>query len=623
MTRNRFTVASVLVALFVGWIQQPALAIAKVNAWNLGIVRYEAWRAKASSLLAVAGAAAVSPLAWLARLCRSRFALHGAAAALALLLMALGHEAVGVATLVAGPVAAPTKKQLQAKRTKLITECEALRGEDGEFADDDARESFDAKMKEVDQIDQQLRKLDTPAPAQPAPTPAPATESPDRNAIIAAERQRVLDIQRVCATAKLDAKRVQQFIDEGTAIDEVRRIAFDALSGQSDAGPVGTLPPTVQLGEDARDKWVRGAMYGLLARCGMAGLVGKHEGLKPEQMDPAEFRGMSLIDLAREALTRRGVQVRGLDRMDIAGQAMTHRANYQTTSDFAILLENTMHRILRAAYALQVDTWSRWCGIGTVSDFRAHNWYRIGSLTEFESLNEHGEFKNKGIPDGEKSTYQVTTKGNIIPVTRQVIVNDDLGAMTRLTSMMGRAAKLSIEKAVYALLGQNSGLGPTQSDSQPLFHSNRANVGSGAAISVASIDADRVILASQKDPNGVDFIDLRPDVLLVPIGIGGEARVINDAQYDPDTANKLQRPNKVRGLFRDIVDTPRLSGTRRYMFADRNTAPVVLVSFLEGQQEPVLETRDGWRIDGVELKGRLDFGVDVVDYRGAVTNAGQ
>jgi hypothetical protein len=47
-----------------------------------------------------------------------------------------------------------------------------------------------------------------------------------------------------------------------------------------------------------------------------------------------------------------------------------------------------------------------------------------------------------------------------------------------------------------------------------------------------------------------------------------------------------------------------------------------MVSFLEGQQEPVLETQNGWRIDGVEMKARLDVGVDAVDYRGAVTNAG-
>jgi hypothetical protein len=45
-----------------------------------------------------------------------------------------------------------------------------------------------------------------------------------------------------------------------------------------------------------------------------------------------------------------------------------------------------------------------------------------------------------------------------------MIVNDDMGAFTRLPMMLGRAAALSIEVDVYALLAQNAGLGPTLSD---------------------------------------------------------------------------------------------------------------------------------------------------------------
>jgi len=46
------------------------------------------------------------------------------------------------------------------------------------------------------------------------------------------------------------------------------------------------------------------------------------------------------------------------------------------------------------------------------------------------------------------------------------------------------------------------------------------------------------------------------------------------------------------------------------------------VAFLDGQTEPVLETKDGWDVDGAEMKVRLDYAVGAVDWRGAVTNAG-
>jgi hypothetical protein len=159
-------------------------------------------------------------------------------------------------------------------------------------------------------------------------------------------------------------------------------------------------------------------------------------------------------------------------------------------------------------------------------------------------------------------------------------------------------------------------------DSKTLFHADHGNLTTGATLSMAAIDLDRVAMASQKDVSGNDYLDLRPSVLLVPIGLGGTARSINEALYDPDTANKLQKPNVVNGLFSDIVDTPRLSGTRRYLFADPTEAPVLEVSFLDGNQEPYLEQQDGFDVDGTRYKVRLDYGVGAVDYRGAVTNAG-
>ena len=112
-----------------------------------------------------------------------------------------------------------------------------------------------------------------------------------------------------------------------------------------------------------------------------------------------------------------------------------------------------------------------------------------------------------------------------------------------------------------------------------MFHADHGNIGDGTAMSVAGFEAERVLMGKQMDVSGNDYLDLRPEVLLTSLALGGTARVLNDAQYDPDTANKLQRPNMVRGLFNDIVDSARLAGTRRYMFANPNLAPVIEVAF--------------------------------------------
>jgi hypothetical protein len=288
-----------------------------------------------------------------------------------------------------------------------------------------------------------------------------------------------------------------------------------------------------------------------------------------------------------------------------------------------------MRKTLLAQYAITPDTWSLFCAVGSVSDFRPHPRYRLGSFGRLQRLNEHGEMQNQPIPDGKKEQITADTKGNIIGITRHALVNDDMGAFTRLATMIGRAARLSIEMDVYDALLLNGGLGPLLVDGQPLFSASHANINTtGSVLSVAGLDADRVVMTSQRDPSGNEILDLRPEILLVPIGLGGVAREINDAQFNTDSVaanapNKFMVPNRVRGLFRNIVDTPRLPGPRRYLFASPATAPVFEVVFLEGNQTPFLELKDGWRMEGVEWKVRLDYGVGAIDHRGAATNAGQ
>ena len=382
-----------------------------------------------------------------------------------------------------------------------------------------------------------------------------------------------------------------------------------------DAAPANAAgsAPRIETLEDETDKARAAAVESILVR---AGVEKNRDVIRAQSANP--FRGAKLLDMARASLERAGVDTRGKSQMEIVAAAFT-----TSTSDFPVLLENAMHKTLQGAYATAALTWNRFCATGSVSDFRAHNRYRTGSFGNLEAVNELGEFMNKSIPDGEKATIQASTKGNIINLSRQAIINDDLGAFVGLANSLGRAAARTVEADVYALLALNGGLGPVMGDTKTLFHADHNNIGSAGALAVATIEDVRVKMASQKDVSGNDYLDLRPAVLLVSMSSGGNARVINNAEYDPDTANKLQRPNMVRGLFRDVVDTPRMTGNRFYTFADPMDAPVIEVAFLDGAQDPYLEVQDGFDVDGAQYKVRLDYGIAAVDYRGATTSAGQ
>jgi ATP-dependent protease ClpP protease subunit len=466
-----------------------------------------------------------------------------------------------------------------------------------------------------------------PAATSATPTEPQMTQqatAPDAAAIDAARREGALaESQRrsdIAAQFKPFAKHEGMADIEAACVNDAACTAEDAgkkILAQlaKDVTPAaGTY--RIETVADERDKIVAAGVQAIRARANAVDADGKR--VRMETANP--FRGSTLLDLAKASLTRAGVRFDHMDKMGIVAAAFTH-----STSDFDVLLENTMHKSLQAGYALQPDTWSRFCARGSVSDFRAHNRYRVSSIGNLDTVAEGGEFTEKTIPDGEKSSITVTTKGNICSITRQAIINDDLSALTGIPTAMGRSAKRTVEVAVYTSLGLSAGLGPNLSDGNPLYHNRgtgKNNITTGAALTMLAIDADRVGMASLLDVGGNDFLDMRPQVLLVPISLGGTARSINEAVYDPDTANKLQKPNQVRGLFADIVDTPRLSGTRRYLFADPNVAPAMEVAFLDGNSEPFLESEMGFDVDGSRWKVRLDFGVAGIDYRGTVTNAG-
>lgn len=434
-----------------------------------------------------------------------------------------------------------------------------------------------------------------------------------------AERSRVAQITALAARHKVP-DLAQAAIESDVSVDAFRGQVLDELAARDAARPTDNTI-RVQMGRDEVQKFRDGISDWLLIRSGASGLVGAHE---KRSLDAGEFRGLRLVEVARMCLERGGVSTRGMDIRTMVGEAFVRADPTQGTGDFAALLENTMHKTLMAAYSTQAVTWRRFCGTGSVSDFRAHPFYKRGLLGNLLPVNEHGEFQRVAIPDGAKESLAATTKGMLFGLTRQAIINDDMSAFNGLPSDAGRAAATTIETDVFAMLAQNTNTGPTMNeDGTVLFHVNHANIGTTAAPTMASFAEARTMMASQRDPAAKDYIDIRPTIWLGPLSVLPTAEAVNASQYNPDVSNKFQMPNTSRGIFSDLVGTPRLSGTRWYAFAEPSVAPSLMVVFLDGNQTPFLDSKDGWTVDGVEWKTRLDYGVGAIDWRPAFTNAGQ
>lgn len=440
-----------------------------------------------------------------------------------------------------------------------------------------------------------------------------AATVPSTAAVLAADQTRRAGI-RTAFAAFADRPGVstllQQCEDDHSVTPEAAGSKLLAHLGSQATPVAGAHITTV---EDESDKRRDAAVSALLVRSGH----GSKEQISAQGSNP--YRGMSLVEMARASLEGQGVSTKGMDKRALVAASFT-----QSTSDFPILLTDTIHRVLLSAYSVQALTWQRFCKRGEVTDFRAHTRFRVGSLGNLQPKNELGEYKKVSIPDGEKSSISAGTKGYIINLSREMIINDDLGAFTDQASAMGRSAARTVEADVYKLLSENNGLGPVMDDGLTLLHADHKNIATTAAApSSEAFEALRVLMAKHKDVAGNDFLDLLPAIWLGPVGLDGVAKVVNQAQYETSTGKNPLTPNISLGTFRDIVGSPRLDGTRYYALTDPNECAAVEVAFLDGVDTPFIEQEDAFDTDGARFKVRLDFGVAAHDYRGISSNAGK
>lgn len=399
--------------------------------------------------------------------------------------------------------------------------------------------------------------------------------------------------------------------DPSVSVDSVRAQLLPILGAASTPAGVGMH---VEMGASETEKLRGAAEQMLLARHNI--IVGA-AAEQARQGNP--FLRASLSGIAEQFLINAGVNTRTMGREEIARRVLAS----QTSSDFPVLLENVLHKVLIGGYNASPFTWTRFCATGTLMDYRPHGRYHLSSFSDLKSVNERGEYENGALGDAAKETITGSRKGRILEITPEAIINDDLGGLVRVAAALGQAAGRTIEKDVYALLALNSGNGPTMSDGHPLFDAAHGNIASvAAAPGVASFDLARQAMASQKDPGGNDFLDISPSIWLGPLSLGGGARVTNRSEYDPDAASKLQRPNIVLNQFADIVDSPRLSGTAWYALAAPGTEPVFEVAFLDGVQTPTLEQELNFRTDGIAWKAAHRYGAAAVGWRGSYKNAG-
>ncbi|MAE45021.1 MAG: peptidase U35 [Magnetovibrio sp.] len=317
------------------------------------------------------------------------------------------------------------------------------------------------------------------------------------------------------------------------------------------------------------------------------------------------------VDMAKELLTLRGFQTTGLSPATLITRAL------HTTSDFPIILGDTVGRTLRDAYQTAPSGIRRLGRQTSAKDFRSINKLMLGEAPMLEKLNEHGEIK-AGTMTEAKEAYKVETWARKIGITRQVLVNDDLGAFSDLARRMGQAAAETEARILVDLLESNTGNGPKMDDAKALFHADHGNkAGTGAVISDTTLSAARLALRTQKGLSGQP-IRVTPKYLLVPPALETTA----EKWLATVAAAKAADVNPFSGSLSLVVEPRLASATRWYITAEPGEIDGLEFAYLAGGEGPQVESKSGWDVDGVEIRVILDYGAGFVDHRGWYANAG-
>lgn len=425
-------------------------------------------------------------------------------------------------------------------------------------------------------------------PVNPVP---PADQGEALRAAIQEERERCENITALCRHFNVDPN---EFIEKGMSLADVQ--AQVLAKAAKDSAPAANL----EVKEDEADKYRAAATDALLMRAGV-------------QVDkPAaganELRTMRLRSLMCDVLEREGVaHVQRMDDDELVRAALTG------TGALPGILSNVANKTMAKAYAEAPTTFQYFTSTGSNVDFKEASQYRLSEAGELVEVKENGEFEHDELTEGS-AKKKVLTFGRSFTFTRQMIINDDLGALTRIPALYAAAAKRGINRLVYQQL--------TASGNYSTKNGNVAATGS--ALSLDTINAGRVAMRKQKNLRGEAMLNIVPKFLIVPAELEFKARQMLTSTSDPD-GNNSGVVNPLMNSMQVISDAEldAIDNAAWYMAADPMLMDTIEVTYLNGQQTPTIESQIAFDTLGIRYRIYMDYGVTVLDTKGLYKNAGK
>lgn len=420
------------------------------------------------------------------------------------------------------------------------------------------------------------------------------------------EIDRQMGIRKAVKVAGLDEKFADKLCRNlKVSVKQARGFIFKELEKRSGDTTTNINVEVTMKQADARRE---AAVRGLLHR--------SNPTKYPLKQGDNEFVRSSLIDSAKHFLSLEGARdaYRGTNQ-EIAKRALL------TTSDFPSVLSNVSNKSLRDAYEGAPNTYMPFVTETTAKDFKEISSVQISNGGKLEKVNEHGEYRQTTLVESAEK-YKVEKFGLILGRTWELIVNDDLGAFTRIPARLGVRAREKENQIFWDLILSN----PTMAeDNVALFHTaSHGNYvsSSGGAPDITRLGVARKSMRLIKDPDG-ELSGATPSYIVVPAALETVAEQLLTS-ITPNT-NSNVNPFGPGGRSKlDMIVEPRLdanSAAAWYVFSDKNKMPMAEMARLDGKG-PEIFVKEGFEIDGMQMKLRYVFGMKILDWRGFWKNIG-
>jgi ATP-dependent Clp endopeptidase proteolytic subunit ClpP len=325
-----------------------------------------------------------------------------------------------------------------------------------------------------------------------------------------------------------------------------------------------------------------------------------------------DIANMSVVGIAENYL-----KMQGKSSINMSPTAIIKAAH--TTSDFPLLLANTLGKSLTIGYENEPSTHMQWTGEKEAPDFRPQSMITLSEAPELEEVIEAGEYTHGSFGESAES-FSIKTYGRMFAITRQAEINNQLGDFINQAAAFGASSRRKEADLVYAKLLSSTNM----SDGNPLFHASHGNLAtSGAALSITSLASARAAMRKQKGINGLQYIDPVPRFLIVPVALETVAEQLVASLVDPSKSNDTTNVQWVRSLT--VVADPRLdddSEVSWYLAASPSQIDGIVRAYLAGEQRPYYEVNDEFERDVTAVKARLDFAVGTIDFRAMYKNPG-